>query len=501
VTTPVIESVIGSKLDGALVKGIAWTGGMKWVAQSLTWASSLIVARLLTPEDFGLVAMGSVYMGVVSLVSEFGVGASVINLRDLTHAQIAQLNGFALLMGLGGFVLSCMAAVPLGLFFSAPELPLAIVVMSIAFVVTGFRIVPAALLSRDMQFRTLAVMDGTRAAVMAVAMVVFAVFGFRYWTLVLGGLLSSTLYTAMTVSRRPHAIAWPRRTAIGRAMSFSTDILASRLAWYLYSTSDFLVAGRVLGKAPLGAYSMAWTLGSVPVEKVTTMVMRVTPSFFSAAQKDLAAMRRYLLVLTEGISLIALPAAIGLALVADDFVPTVLGERWLPAVLPLRLLAVYSAVRSVTPLFAPILIALGRTRAVLWNNVLALLLLPPAFYVGSHWGTAGIAAAWMVVHPVPMAVIARRTFKAIDLAPRRYFASIWPAASAALTMAGVVLVLRATIAGDLAVPVRFGVLVAAGASTYVAALLLMHGDRIRAIRTVFAQLRRPARESQTDRPL
>src|SRR2546425_12150191 len=83
------------ELDRSLVRGIAWTSGAKWAGQLLAWASTLIVARLLTPEDYGLVGMASIYLGVITLVSEFGLGSAVVTLRDLSAEQVAQLNGLS----------------------------------------------------------------------------------------------------------------------------------------------------------------------------------------------------------------------------------------------------------------------------------------------------------------------------------------------------------------------------------------------------------------------
>jgi len=112
-----------AQLDGTLVRGLAWTAGMKWGAQIFSWASTLIVARILNPQDYGVVGMATVYLGFANLISEFGVGTTVITLRDLAEEDIAQLNGFAVLLGIAGFLLSCVAAVPLGKFFKSPALP------------------------------------------------------------------------------------------------------------------------------------------------------------------------------------------------------------------------------------------------------------------------------------------------------------------------------------------------------------------------------------------
>src|ERR1041384_864734 len=108
-------------LDRSFVRGVAWTAAAKWASQALAWVSWLIVARLLTPEDYGLVGMAAIYLGLVTLLSEFGLGTAVLAVRELSGAQIGQLNGLAVLLGLAGLLASCAVAIPLGRFFHAPQ--------------------------------------------------------------------------------------------------------------------------------------------------------------------------------------------------------------------------------------------------------------------------------------------------------------------------------------------------------------------------------------------
>src|SRR5438105_3774100 len=98
------EPAVDSRaLDRSLLHGLAWTSAAKWAGQLLAWASTLIVARLLSPADYGLVGMAAVFLGLITLVSEFGLGTTVITLRRLTDHEVAQLNGLAVLVGLCGF--------------------------------------------------------------------------------------------------------------------------------------------------------------------------------------------------------------------------------------------------------------------------------------------------------------------------------------------------------------------------------------------------------------
>jgi PST family polysaccharide transporter len=487
------------------VHGIAWTGAAKWAGQLVAWGSTLIVARLLTPEDYGLVGMGSIYLGLITLVSEFGLGTTLMTLRDLGEEQVAQLNGLSLLVGVGSFALSGAAAIPLGRLFRAPELPAVVVVMSAAFVITAFKTVPFSLLQREMRFRALALVETGRAVLLAVTMIAFALLGLRYWTLVIGVLLSCVFSTGATLALRRHRFAWPRHQSLTHAMSFSRHVLVARLCWYTYSNADFLVAGRILGKAALGLYEFGWNLANIPIEKITSLVGQVTPAVFSAVQNDPAALRRYLLRITEGLALITFPASVGMALVAPDFVLLALGAKWQAAIVPLQLLAVSTGFRAVTPLLPQVLSVVGQSRrnmryVVLWMRyqVLWALVLPTGFYVlGSQWGTAGLALVWVCVFPLLALPAYRRTLQAINLSGRAYLLVLWPATSASFLMGASVLAVRLAVGEHAAPGLRFGSQVVAGASVYVLTCMMLHRERMASFSRMLRALRaapRPASE-------
>ena len=477
-------------LDRSLLRGVAWTAAAKWAGQALTWISWLIVARLLTPEDYGLVGMAAIYLGLITLLSEFGLGTAVLAVRELSVEQLNQLNGLAVLLGLASLVASCVVAIPLGRFFHAPQLPLVVVAMSTSFVITSFKTVPLALLQRDLRFKTLALVDLSQALVLAIAMVGFAVAGFRYWTLVCGGVLSALISTGAILRLRRAPFAWPQRKSLKPAITLSSNVLISRLCWYTSSNADFLMAGRILGKAALGFYNVGWTLANVPVDKVTALVGQVTAAVFSAVQTDPAALRRYLLRITEGIALITFPLGLGLALVAQDFVLVVLGSKWSVAIAPLRLLAAYAVFRSITPLLPTVLHTIRDTRFEMRNMVAAAVVMPAGFYLcAQRWGTVGLAVAWMLVDPVFAFMLYWRTFSKIELSPRAYFRALWPALSGVALMATAVLVVQVLSPDGWTPGLRLAAQIGVGVLTYGLACVVLHRERLEAFRGLMVAAR------------
>lgn len=458
---------------------IAWTAAGKWATQLISWASVLVVLRLLTPSDFGLVGLATTYLGFIALISEFGIGAAVVIVRDLTESQIAQLHTVSVLLGAAGTLVSFACAVPIAQFFRSPDLALVIAVAGISFTVVGFRSVPYALLQRDQHFKRLSFQEVWQALAQVTSTILLILLGAGYWALVVSGIVGSIVGTALPLWHRRVSLAVPVFGSIRSSIVFSWRTLVTRISWYLYSNSDFVVAGRVLGTAALGSYTVAWTLANLPGEKIVTLIMRVTPSFFSAAQNDLPGLRRYLAVLTECIALVIFPILLGLALVATDLIPLLVGNKWDDAIPVIRLLAIYTLLRSVVTLLPQILHVVGENRFCMWWSLSSLVLLPPAFLLGSRWGTTGIALVWVLVYPVYTIPLYRRTLKSIDMPFASYLKVVRPAFFSSVAMIAVVYCVDAIFLQTLPVTLKLFTEVTLGALAYAATLQFVFGNQVR----------------------
>jgi O-antigen/teichoic acid export membrane protein len=256
--------------------------------------------------------------------------------------------------------------------------------------------------------------------------------------------------------------------------------LGAQLTWYVVTNADVLIVGRLLGQSTVGVYALTLAIATAPLQKITSLVARVAFPIFSRVQADHETLKRYLLAITEGLSLICFPLAIGLALEASKFVPVVLGEKWNEAVVPMQLLSVLTAMRAIAPLIPQVLNVIGGVRFSMYNGVLAAIVAPVAFYVGAEKaGLAGVAAGWIITIVLTSPPVYWAVMKRTGLSVHRYLKSLWPAVSACCVMTLSVLGLRWFLSGTNVEPVwQLLFEIAAGALAYLGTVLALHRDRL-----------------------
>lgn len=416
-----------NKLDRAFIGGVAWTAGAKWLSQLVSWPSLLIVARFLSPADFGIVEMAGFYFIVTNVMAEFGIGTAVLQMQELERSIVAQINTIAMLSGVAAFGVSVLAAPLLADFFRVPALTHVVVITSVTFLLTAFQAVPLALLQRDMDYRRLSVQESVQALVTAVTSVGCAYAGLGYWSLIAGNLGGRASAIALTNFWRPVPFAVPRWKQVKTPLRFGMEIAAQRISWSVYLMSDGIVIGRTLGQSLLGTYRMAINIASAPAEKIGMLIMRVTGPLFARVQTDIHLTRRYFLILSEVMITAILPLVMGLVVVAPEAIHLLLGPKWAGAAAPLRWLAIFTVIRTLNSLAGQVLTSLRFTKFSMWMSFLGTAVMPVSFYVASRWGIGAVAAAWVVMSPVTFFPTMAKLFREIDCSLLEYLKSLQPA--------------------------------------------------------------------------
>jgi teichuronic acid exporter len=384
-----------------VISGLKWTAGAKFAGQLISWAVTIVVMRLLSPSDYGLMAMASVFLAFLSLAAEVGLGPALVQKDKLDPAKLHQAFGIVLVVNLFLLVFLNLLAQPIGNFFSDDRLVPVIRALSLQFPIIALTIIPEVVLQRRLEFRQKSLIDFTSSVAGSLITLIFAFAQFGVWSLVIGTLAGS-IWKAIFINcvspylRRPVFSSKGMRSLL----SFGGNVTTMRILWFFYTQADTVIVGRVLGKETLGLYSVAMHLASLPMQRVSGILNQVAFPAFSRSQNDKHLVCAQLLQALGLISFFAFPFMWGISSTANEIILLFLGIHWKDAVLPLQLLGLIMPVRMLASFLPSVTNALGHPEIALRNVVVGCLVMPISFYFGCYWGITGVAIAWLVAFPL-----------------------------------------------------------------------------------------------------
>lgn len=316
----------------------------------LTVGATLVLVRLLEPSAFGLFALAWAVVRVVREVQGGGIWAALVHRRGDMKEPIA--SGFYAGLVSGALVYAALYAIaPLVAdALGQPDLTSILRAMSLLIVTGSFGIVPSALLERELAYRTRAWCEVTGAGVQAGVSIALALSGSGVWSLVLGHLAGAGVQTALfwVVAPIRPKLRDARARVTRDLLRYARFVSAANVIRVVGNTADSFFVGRLLGAGPLGFYALSFRLADVPNTIVGQIIGRVMFPVYALLQRDREQLWRTYLRNLQRVVLLAAPASVALAVAAEPVVLVVLGEKWEPAVTPLRILALYGLVKWVT---------------------------------------------------------------------------------------------------------------------------------------------------------
>lgn len=460
-------------LRSQAISGFRWTASMKIVSQIVTWAITIIVIRLLSPEDYGLLAMATVFVSFLAMFSELGLGAAVVQMIDLDERLLRRVFFVVLAIHFSLAALLMLMAPLIAAFYDEPRVTPVIRVLAIQFILVGFAVIPDALIQRRMEFRNRSLLDLSGAIIASCITLAMAFSGAGVWALVAGSILSQIWKTAGINWLSPFR-HWPEFSLQGlrSRLRFGGHISAAQVFWMLYSQVDLLICAKLLGKEVLGFYSVAMHLASLPSQRISGLVNQVAFPTFSRMQNDLHSVSVNVVLGVRILSFFAFPVLWGMSSIAPEMVEVILGGHWSPSVVPLQVLTLIIPLRLVANFVQVAVQGVGRTDIVMRNAILASLIAPTAFFIGAYWGgLLGLSLAWLVVSPLVFVLGLVRSLPVLGLRLGAFTTSMITAAGAGLIMYGAVAAARYFWLAEQGGVLRLCVLIAVGALAYSAVSL------------------------------
>jgi len=435
-------------LRARVAVGLGWTGAAQWLGLSISTVTTAVVARFLVPTDYAVLAAAGALAGVVGVLQESGIGAAVV--QHTGETEKAATTGFLLnLAGASAAFAVCLVLAPwLAAFFRIDQ-PGALAVAFAPLWLRAWINVPLARLQKALDFRRCALIEAAQVLTYPALTIPLAVAGTGAWALVLGQAGAGAVGAAAAWALSP----WRPRLrdfdwATGRRLlRYGRPLVWSSLLGMVNDRVDNWMTGRLLGPAALGIYAMSFRLATVPRTAFTFVVSRVLFPTLTAVQHDQQRVREAFLRGLHWVATLAVPATVGLALLAPELVAVALGPRWTGVVTPLRVLAGFALVAALSATTGDVFKAVGRSvlifriglvhSAALWTGlallttrgiayvalavsiaalcssiaafacVLSVLRLPPSALAGAlrtpALATLAMAVALVALHGVPLA--------------------------------------------------------------------------------------------------
>ena len=456
----------------ARVKGaVIWRSGSQIVGQVITWASTFLVIRMLSPTDYGLVAMPQVVLVFFNLMNGWGFGSALVQAESVDRRRISQVFGMLLLLNgalaAAQFVLAPFAAA----YFRQPMLTELLRFQALFYFATPFTALGTALLSRTMEFRRQAQVNLTAAMLSALTAIGCAYAGMGVWTLVAApGVYWWARAIGFTLAAR--LLVWPsfRFGGAGKLFGFGSAIIVVQLFWFVQSQADVFIGGRMLDAHQLGIYTTALFLTQILSAKFVPPLNEIAFAAYSRIQDQSDVVQSAFLKSVRLIMLVALPFYFGLAVTAEPLVLTFLGPKWVETAALVPILAMAMPFMTLQILFSPATNALGRPGIAVRTGLAGAILMPAAFLVGIGWGMEGLAWAWLGGMAVLCVATALLSLPTIGIKVGAFAASIGPGLFAAAAMGALVFLFDSQLDG-LSPPARLALLVTFGAAAYAGLLL------------------------------
>ena len=470
-----------------VLSSFAWMGSAQFFGQLASWAATILVIRLLEPGDYGVMAMATVFLSFLFMLSDLGIGAAIVQAKEISAEDARSIQGFIILFNLAGFAIVLAGSGLIAAFFNEPLLIPILRTLSTCFILMALYVYPQAMLQRELKYDRKAKVDFVSMSAAALVPLGCAVLGLGVWSLVAGTLATHAL-RAIGFNLAHRGTPWPSwsLSRVSGFLGFGGIIVVERILWFLYTNLDVMIAGRLLEKELVGFYAVALSLSAIPLAKVMPIINQVSFSAFSRIQQDLPRVRDNVLRAIRFGFAIFLPVLWGMALVAPDGIPLLLGEDWRHLVLPIQLISAVLPLKAIAALLPPALFGIGRPAVSAVNMGITASIMAVAFYLGAQSGLTGLAMAWPIAFPFAFAIIAFRSLPVLGVGFGAFWGSVRASLFSGVVMAGTVIAVQAGLA-DSEPLLRLLASVASGALAYAAMMRLLDRTAIPELRRLLAR--------------
>ena len=382
-------------LKGRSVRGGAVTMAAQGVRFFLQMGSTMVLARLLTPQDFGLIAMVTAVTGFVVMFKDMGLSMATVQKAEINHGQISTLFWINVVLSIGVMLVIAALAPAIAWFYGEPRLTWITLALAGAFIFGGLTVQHQALLRRNMRFGSLALIHIISMSVGILTAIIAAFYGAGYWALVLMQLATAIAGAiAVWVACGWHPGPPVRRSGVREMLAFGGNLTGFNALNYFARNADNLLIGKFWGSGSLGLYSKAYGLLMLPLRQIKGPISAVAVPVLSRLQNEPERYRRYYYRAISTIAFITMPLVAMLAALSDEIIRIVLGNQWTDAAIIFKILALSAFFQPVVSTTGWVYISLGQTKRMMYVGLIKTPIIIACFIIGLPWGPVGVAASY-----------------------------------------------------------------------------------------------------------
>ncbi len=427
-------------LKGRSVRGGAVTAGTQAVFFVLGLAVTPVLARLLTPADFGLVAMVGAVTAFVTMFRDPGLSMATVQRAEVTHQQVSTLFWLNVGISLVLTIITIALAPAIAWFYGDSRLIWITIVMGGAFIFGGLAVQHLAMLRRNMRFGTLGGIRIAARVVGVTAAITAACLGAGYWALVymtIAASAATALLAILTSGWRPGPPV--RGSGVRPMLAFGANLTGSSFLLRLRISASDILIGSACGAGALGIYSKANKLLMLPVQQIRGPLFSVAVPVLSRLQNQPERFRLYFLKMVEIMGTLGIPMVAFAAVDVENIILTMLGGQWVESIVIFRALIPAALVGTMCAGGGPVFVALGRTDKQLRANTWASIVLLACVATGIVWGTLGVAIAFSISACVTAPATLAYALSGSPVRFREFGLVLWRPATAAMAAASIVL--------------------------------------------------------------
>jgi len=386
-----------TEIINKILTGTRWVLALRLSGQTFSWLVTIIVVRFISPEDYGIKAMLDASLELLVLFCTLGLELALVRSKQIDENQLRSVFGWLLIINGLLFLAYFFGGGLIADYFNEPRLEPLTQVLAFTFLLVPFRVIPNALLDRDLKFGLRAIAEFIASVSASIVMLVLAIWGYGVWALVMGFLANRILQTAILMFLQPW-ITMPslNLSVIRPLMAFGIVLSSVGIVVRITNQLIPLIGGPVLGAELLGIFVISFYFAMLPLSKIMPIINSIVFPAFSKFQDQRDAISHYFIKSLGIVALGLFPIMIGIACISHEFVAVVLGDKWSDVAVPLTLLSIVMPLKMVAAIILPILSSVGRVDLSLRFSIIALIIQLPLVIIGINYEVIGLVMATLV---------------------------------------------------------------------------------------------------------